>query len=78
MFYYFLVDCLTPLFHSKLLLHSSAYMVHGISVASALLKQIIILTWINNPAVAQYVQEMLIKSKQKVLALKENITEFNT
>ena len=78
MFYYFFIDSCTPSFCSKLLVHASAYTVDGISAAATLLKQIIILTQIDNLAVAQHVQETLIESKQKLLALKGNITEFNT
>ena len=45
--------------------------------ALVMLKQIIILTHINNPAAAQHVRELLIKSKKKCISLKGNIIELN-
>ena len=52
-------------------------MVTNVPVASALLKQIIILTRVDNPASTMHIREMLIESKRKLLQLKGNITEFN-
>ena len=49
----------------------------NVPVASALLKQIIILTRVDNPASMMHIREMLIESKSKLLLLKGNITEFN-
>ena len=46
-------------------------------MALAPLKQIIILTQIDNLAAATHVRELLIHSKKKLLLLKGNITEFN-
>ena len=46
-------------------------------VASALLKQIIILTRTDNPAATTHVRELLIESKKRLLKLKGNVTEFN-
>ena len=43
-----------------------------------MIKQIIILTRINSTAAAQHVREMLIESKKKLIALKGDISEFNT
>ena len=42
-----------------------------------LLKQIIILTMVDNPASTMHIREMLIESKRKLLVLKGNITELN-
>ena len=78
MFYYYLTDSLTPLFHAKLLLYCSLYMVNGVTATSVMLKQIIVLSHIDNPAVAQHIQEQLIKAKRNLIALKGNTTEFNT
>ena len=77
MFYYFLADSLTNEIRTTVLLYSDTYTVTNIPVASALLKQIIILTWADNPASTMHIREMLIESMQKLLQLKGNITEFN-
>ena len=76
MFYYFLADSLTNEFRTTVLLYADIYMVTNVPVASALLKQIIILTRVDNPASTMHIREMLIESKQKLLLLKGNITEF--
>ena len=77
MFYYFLADSLSNEFRTTVLLYADTYMVTNIPVASALLKQIIILTRVDNPASTMRIREMLIESKRKLLLLKGNITEFN-
>ena len=77
MFYYFLADSLTNEFHTTVLLYADTYTVTNVPVALALLKQIIILTRVDNPASTMHIREMLIESKQKLLQLKGNITEFN-
>ena len=77
MFYYFLADSLTNEFHTTVLLYADIYMVTNVPVASSLLKQIIILTRVDNPASTMHIREMLIESKRKLLLLKGNITEFN-
>ena len=77
MFYYFLVDSLTNEFRTTVLLYSEVYTVTNVPVASSLLKQIIILTRVDNPASTMHIREMLIESKRKLLLLKGNITEFN-
>ena len=77
MFYYFLMDSLTNDFHTTILLYTNVYTVANVTVASALLKQIIILTRVDNPASTMHIREMLIESKSKLLLLKGNITEFN-
>ena len=77
MFYYFLADSLTNEFRTTVLLYADIYTVTNVPVASALLKQIIILTRVDNPASTMHIREMLIESKRKLLLLKGNITEFN-
>ena len=77
MFYYFLADSLTNEFRTTVLLYADTYTVTNVPVASAPLKQIIILTRVDNPASTMHIREMLIESKQKLLQLKGNITEFN-
>ena len=77
MFYYFIADSLTNTFHMTVLLYADVYTIANIPVASALLKQIIILTRVDNPASTMHVREMLIELKSKLLLLKGNITEFN-
>ena len=77
MFYYFLADSLTNEFRTTVLLYSEVYTVTNIHVASSLLKQIIILTRVDNPASTMHIREMLIESKRKLLLLNGNITEFN-
>ena len=77
MFYYFLSDSLMNEFRTTVLLYTDIYMVTNIPVASALLKQIIILTRVDNPASTMHIREMLIESKRKLLLLKGNITKFN-
>ena len=77
MFYYFLLDSLTNEFHTTELLYADIYTVTNIPVASSLLKQIIILAWVDNPASTMHIREMLIESKHMLLLLKGNITEFN-
>ena len=77
MFYYFLSDSLTNEFHMTVLLYADIYTVTNIPVASLLLKQVIILTQVDNPASTMHIREMLIESKCKLLLLKGNITEFN-
>ena len=77
MFYYFLSDSLTYEFHAAVLLYAEMYTVTNIPVASSLLKQIIILTRIDNPASTMHIHETLIESRSKLVTLKGNITEFN-
>ena len=77
MFYYFLADSLTNEFRTTVLLYSEVYTVTNVPVASSLLKQIIILTRVDNPASTMHIREMLIESKRKLLLLKGNVTEFN-
>ena len=77
MFFYFLVDLLTNEFRTTVLLYADIYTVTNVPVASSLLKQIIILTRVDNPASTIHISEMLIESKRKLLLLKGNITEFN-
>ena len=77
MFYYFLSDSLTSDFRTTVLLYADVYTVTNVPVASALLKQIIILTRVDNPASTMHIREMLIESKSKLLLLKGNITQFN-
>ena len=77
MFYYFLADSLTSDFRTTVLLYADVYTVTNVPVASALLKQIIILTRVDNPASTMHIREMLIESKSKLLLLKGNITQFN-
>ena len=59
------------------LLYAEVYTVTNVHVASSLLKQIIILHRIDNPASTMHIREMLIESKRKLLLLKGNIMEFN-
>ena len=77
MFYYFLSDSLTNDFRTTVLLYADIYTVTNVPVASALLKQIIILTRVDNPSSTMHIRETLIESKQKLLLLKGDITEFN-
>ena len=77
MFYNFLADSLTNEFCTTVLLYADIYTVANIPVASSLLKQIVILTRVDNPASTMHIREMLIESKCKLLLLKGNITEFN-
>ena len=77
MFYYFLADSLMNDFRTTVLLYADVYTVANIPVASSLLKQIIILTRVDNSASTMHIREMLIESKSKLLLLKGNITEFN-
>ena len=76
MFYYFLADSLTNDFRTMVLLYADIYTITNVPIASLLLKQIIILTRVNNPASTMHIREMLIESKKKLLLLKGNITEF--
>ena len=59
------------------LLYADVYTVTNIPVASSLLKQIIILTRVDNLTSTMHIHKMLIESKHKLLLLKGNITEFN-
>ena len=77
MLYYFLADSLTNEFCTTVLLYADIYTIANVPVASSLLKQIVILTRVNNPASTMHIREMLIKSKCKLLLLKGNITELN-
>ena len=77
MFYYFLLDSLTNEFRTTLLLYADVYTITNVPGASSLLKQIIILTRVVNPASTMHIREMLIESKCKLVTLKGNITEFN-
>ena len=78
MLYYFLVDSLESKFRAKVLLYSESYSAHNVVVASALLKQIIIVTRIDTLAAATHVREFIIESKKQLLKLKGNVTEFNS
>ena len=77
MFYYFLAESLTNEYRTMVLLYADTYTITNVPVASSLLKQIIILTRVNNPVSTMHIREMLIESKRKLLLLKGNITEFN-
>ena len=77
MFYYLLAESLTNKFWTTVILYADMYSVTNVLVASSLLKQIIILTRVDNPASTMHIREMLIESKRKLLVLKGNITEFN-
>ena len=77
MFYCFLADSLTNDFCTTVLLYADVYTVANVPVSSTLLKQIIILTRVDNPAPTMHIREMSIESKSKLLLLKGNITEFN-
>ena len=77
MFYYFLAVSLTNKFRMTVLLYADTYTVTNVPVASALLKQLIILTRVDLPASTMHIREMLIESKRKLLLLKGHITEFN-
>ena len=77
MFYYFLSDSLTNEFTTTVLLYADVYTVTNVPIASSLLKQIIILKRVDNPASMMHIREMLIESKCKLVMLKRNITEFN-
>ena len=63
MFYYFLADLLLNEFRTMVLLYTEVYAVTNVPVASSLLKQIIILTKVDNLASMMHIQEMLIESK---------------
>ena len=78
MLYYFLVDSLESKFRAKVLLYSESYSANNVVVASALLKQIIILARIDNPAAAAHVRELHIKSKKQFLKPTGSVTEFNS
>ena len=56
MFYYFLADSLTNEFRTTMLLYSDVYTVTNVPVASTLLKQIIILTRVDNPASTMHIR----------------------
>ena len=77
MYYYFLADSLTNDFRTTVVLYTDVYSVTNVPVASSLLKQIIILMRVDNPASTMHIREMLIESKCKLIVLKGNITEFN-
>ena len=64
MFYYFLSDSLTNEFHTTVLLYANVYTVTNVPGAASLLKQIIILTRVNNPASTMHIREMLIESNR--------------
>ena len=77
MFYYFLADSLTNEFRTTVLFYTEVYTITNVPVASSFLKQIIILTRVDNLASTMHIREMLIESKHKLLLLTGNITEFN-
>ena len=77
MVYYFLLDLLMNELRTMVLLYADIYTVTNVPVASSLLKQIIKLTRVDNPASTMHIREMLIESKRKLLLLKGNITEFS-
>ena len=77
MIYYFLADLLTTEFCTSVLSYADIYTVTNVPVALSLLKQIIILTRVENHASVMHNREMLIESKRELLLLKGNITEFN-
>ena len=77
MFYCFLIDSLDAEFKMMVLLYPKNCTVNSTHGASALLKQIIILTQIDNPAAASHVRDHLIDSKKKLLLLQGSITKLN-
>ena len=70
MFYYFLSDSQTNQFRTTVLLYAEMYTVTNVPVAFSLLKQIIILTRIDNPASTMHIRETLIESRSKLVTLK--------
>ena len=58
MFYYFLADSLMNDFRTMVLLYTDIYMVTNIPIASSLLKQIIILTRVDNPASMMHIDRI--------------------
>ena len=63
MFYYFRVDSLMNNFCMMVLLYADVYTITNVPVASALLKQKIVLTRVDNLASTMHIREMLIESK---------------
>ena len=59
------------------LLYADVNTITNILVAASLLKQIIILTRVDNPASTIHIREILIELKRKLILLKGNITELN-
>ena len=78
MLFYFLVDSMESQFRAKVRLYAESYSTNNVVVTSALLKQIIILRRIDNPAATTHVRELLIECKKQLLKLKGNVTEFNS
>ena len=72
MHYYFLVDSLESKFRAKVLLYAESNSTNNGVVASVLLKQIIKLTRIDNPAPTTHVRELLIECKKQLLKLREH------
>ena len=72
-----LSDSLTNEFCTTVLLYADMYTVTNVPVASSLLKQIIILTRVDNPTSTMHIRETLIESRSKLVTLQGNITEFN-
>ena len=76
MFYYFLSDSLTNEFHATVLLYADVYTVMNIPVTASLLKQIIILTRVDNPASTMHIDTIL--SVVSLFSLRSNNSTTRT
>ena len=77
MLYNFLIESLTEDFKEQVLLFVDDFTINDVPDGICLLKQIIVLTYIDNRATTAHIRDTLIDMSDKLVELDGNVTEFN-
>ena len=77
MLYYFLIESLTETFKAQVLLFVDNFTINDAPDGICLLKQIVVLTYIDNRATTAHIRATLIDMSDKLTELEGNITLFN-
>jgi hypothetical protein len=78
MMYHCLMHSLTTAFKTEVLLHKASYHLNGNPDGPSLLKQIVNMTYIDNPGTISHIQQTLIAMPLKLAELGGNITQLNS
>ena len=77
MLYNLLIESLTEDFKAQVLLFVNDFTINDVPDGICLLKQIIVLTYIDNRATTAHIRDTLIDMSDKLVELDGNVTEFN-
>lgn len=77
MLYHFLMESLAVTFKAEVLLYSNDYTINGVPDGILLLKQIIVLSYIDTRATTAHIRDTLVDMPKTLLSLNGNITAFN-